>query len=160
MPKLFRNKFILGLAIGFIIGLLLGSSIFIIGLSISPSTTRVDVSKYELKIENLRSIVKNLNIQINQLSEKDEEISSLKSKIEELKKSSDLTIILLPNKLYYVMAKRMIEKANRSIYIAVYAVKYDPKESIYEDPVSMLLKNLVDAERRGRHKSCRRRRHL
>ena len=59
------------------------------------------------------------------------------------------TITLLPNKAYYLWTLKLVERANKSIHIAVYVMKYDPKEPPSSDPVNMLLLKLVEAKNRG-----------
>jgi len=61
----------------------------------------------------------------------------------------NVTITLLPNEAYYMWALKLIERANKSIHIAVYVMKYDSNEPPSSDPVNMLLLKLVEAKNRG-----------
>ena len=63
---------------------------------------------------------------------------------------TEATVVkVLPNGEYYFEVKRLIMNANRSIYVAVFAVKYDTRENAVSDPVDELLGLLVEAKRRG-----------
>lgn len=117
------------------------------------------LQEVEKQKKNLESTISNLT-QI--IEEKDNIISKLKTLIESLeeqvrklqsqleeKKESPVTIEMLPDREYYTWARKIISKANSSIYLAVFLLKYDPKESVYDDPVNMLLLELINAKRRG-----------
>ncbi|MEM1527732.1 MAG: phospholipase D-like domain-containing protein [Sulfolobales archaeon] len=54
---------------------------------------------------------------------------------------------LLVDKDYYYALLSFLSRANRSIYIIMYAVKYDPSEP--DDPVNILLYTVVNAYKRG-----------
>ncbi|MEM0015272.1 MAG: phospholipase D-like domain-containing protein [Zestosphaera sp.] len=54
---------------------------------------------------------------------------------------------LLTDKDYYHTLLNVLSKANKSIYVIMYAMKYDPNEP--GDPVNILLSRVVDACRRG-----------
>ena len=56
-------------------------------------------------------------------------------------------IIILEDHAYLSIVKSLILKANKSIYVAIYVIKYDVKEP--NDPVNQLLNALVDARKRG-----------
>jgi len=53
----------------------------------------------------------------------------------------------LPDKSYYAVVKGLIDRANRSVAVIMYVVKYDPNE--IDDPVNTLLNALVRAKERG-----------
>jgi phosphatidylserine/phosphatidylglycerophosphate/cardiolipin synthase-like enzyme len=58
------------------------------------------------------------------------------------------SIYLLENREYYNKLLETIRKANHSVYVVMYVVKYDPKEP--DDPVNMLLQVLVDLYKAGK----------
>jgi phosphatidylserine/phosphatidylglycerophosphate/cardiolipin synthase-like enzyme len=58
------------------------------------------------------------------------------------------SIYLLENREYYNKLLETIRKANQSVYVVMYVVKYDPKEP--DDPVNMLLQVLVDFYKAGK----------
>jgi phosphatidylserine/phosphatidylglycerophosphate/cardiolipin synthase-like enzyme len=64
-----------------------------------------------------------------------------------LKETTFFQVDLLEDKEYYREAFRLISNANKTIYIIMYVVKYDPKEA--DDPVNILLKGLVEAKNVG-----------
>ncbi|RLF08676.1 MAG: hypothetical protein DRJ64_00355 [Thermoprotei archaeon] len=113
---------------------------------------------YELK-EKILLLNRNISYLEEIIVSKEAQIDALKRNIsvlmEEIKGNmtggmvSNVTIILLPDREYYNVAQRLISKANKSVYLAVYALKYDPRESIYDDPVNMLLKELVGVQKKG-----------
>jgi len=85
-----------------------------------------------------------LNIKYQTLLEK---YISLNNSYSMLIHGSNITKIeLLEDNEYFETVKQLIENANKSIYIAIYVVKYDPKE--YDDPVNQLLYSLVEARER------------
>jgi len=63
--------------------------------------------------------------------------------------SGSSSVKVLPDREYFYEVKRLIEGANESVYVAVFAVKYDVTEGAYSDPVDSLLRELVRAKRRG-----------
>lgn len=107
------------------------------------------------------NLQENLTLLEDSLKEKEDMISKLKSLIDQLqeqiaslknklvKVQGGAYVEALPDREYYDRAKQLISRANSSIHIAVFILKYDPHESIYSDPVNMLLKALVDAKKRG-----------
>jgi phosphatidylserine/phosphatidylglycerophosphate/cardiolipin synthase-like enzyme len=58
------------------------------------------------------------------------------------------SIYLLENREYYSKLLETVRKANQSVYVVMYVVKYDPKEP--DDPVNMLLQVLVDLYKAGK----------
>ena len=93
-----------------------------------------------------------------QLSQLTEMVSKLKTQLAELQSNTttrqgsleqETMIVLLPDEDYYRWVRNMIAVANESIHVAVFSIKYDPKESVGNDPVNYLLAKLVDAKRRG-----------
>ena len=77
-----------------------------------------------------------------------ERYESLNESYNHLLNDKNITKIeVLEDHEYFSKVKSIIETANESIYVAIYVVKYDPKE--YDDPVNQLLYALVDAKKRG-----------
>ncbi len=60
---------------------------------------------------------------------------------------SEFTLTLLPNEEYFHRVYELVNRANSSIHIVMYVVKYDPKEA--EDPANVLLAALKAARDRG-----------
>ncbi|MEM4514412.1 MAG: phospholipase D-like domain-containing protein [Ignisphaera sp.] len=58
-----------------------------------------------------------------------------------------VNVDLLIDDDYYYTLLNILSKANKSIYIIMYAMKYDPNE--LNDPVNMLLYRVVNAYKRG-----------
>ncbi|RLE85869.1 MAG: hypothetical protein DRJ41_00330 [Thermoprotei archaeon] len=56
-------------------------------------------------------------------------------------------VALLPDEDYYDIVKKLLERANKSIYVIMYVIKYDPKE--LDDPVNILLDTILRAKERG-----------
>ena len=56
-------------------------------------------------------------------------------------------IVVIEDHAYLNIVKNLISHANKSIYVAIFVIKYDIKE--YDDPVNQLLYALVDAHKRG-----------
>jgi phosphatidylserine/phosphatidylglycerophosphate/cardiolipin synthase-like enzyme len=78
---------------------------------------------------------------LNKYNELNESYASLLSR-------GNLTgIIVLEDHMYLDVVKDLLLRANRSIYVAIYVVKYDIKE--VDDPVNQLLYVLVAAHDRG-----------
>lgn len=57
------------------------------------------------------------------------------------------SVLFLPDKAYFGNLTNYLESANTSVYVVMYVMKYDPRE--YSDPVSILLRKLVDLKNRG-----------
>ncbi|MEM1740769.1 MAG: phospholipase D-like domain-containing protein [Desulfurococcaceae archaeon] len=53
----------------------------------------------------------------------------------------------LPDRDYYSKLLELLNNTNRSVYIIMYVVKYDPKET--QDPVNVILRKLVELHLRG-----------
>lgn len=60
---------------------------------------------------------------------------------------SEFTLTLLPNEEYFRRVYDLVNRANSSIHVVMYVVKYDPKEA--EDPVNALLAALKVARDKG-----------
>lgn len=118
------------LIMGLLIGLVLGSAIMF-------AFIRSQVELYKGKVGELELTISKLN---SKLAELTKELTSLK-------KAISTSIILLPDREYYPMAKKLIERANKTILVAIYVIKYDPREE--NDPVNVLLRELVKAKKRG-----------
>ena len=56
-------------------------------------------------------------------------------------------IVVIEDHAYLKVVKDLLSHANKSIYVAIFVIKYDIKE--YDDPVNQLLYALVDAHKRG-----------
>jgi len=76
-----------------------------------------------------------------------EEYDSLNKFYNSILHSRNITVEILEDHEYFNRVKSLIKSANESVYIAIFVVKYDPKE--YDDPVNQLLYELVDAKKRG-----------
>lgn len=118
------------LIMGLLIGLVLGSAIMF-------AFIRSQVELYKGKVGELELTISKLN---SKLAELTKELTSLK-------KAISTSIILLPDREYYPMAKKLIERANKTILVTIYVIKYDPREE--NDPVNVLLRELVKAKKRG-----------
>lgn len=53
----------------------------------------------------------------------------------------------LTDREYFTELKNFLTRANMSIYVIMYVIKYDPNEP--EDPVNQLLKTLVELKKKG-----------
>ena len=56
---------------------------------------------------------------------------------------------LLEDKEYYKTLLDVIKRANKSVYVAMYVIKYDPREGLEEDPVNMILYELCKLRSKG-----------
>ena len=56
---------------------------------------------------------------------------------------------LLEDKEYYKTLLDVIKRANKSVYVAMYVIKYDPREGLEEDPVNMILYELCKLKSKG-----------
>ncbi|MEM1634094.1 MAG: phospholipase D-like domain-containing protein [Sulfolobales archaeon] len=54
---------------------------------------------------------------------------------------------VLTDKDYYDTLRWWLDRANKSVHVIMYVIKYDPKQ--YNDPVNILLYTLADLKRRG-----------
>lgn len=121
--------------------------------------TRQRLRELEIQKKNLERVISNLT---QALEEKDSVISELRKVVDSLgkevgrlqselkeRRECPLTVKMLPDREYYVWVRDIIRRANSSIHLAVFLLKYDPRESVYNDPVNMLLLELVEAKRRG-----------
>jgi len=70
------------------------------------------------------------------------------TKIEEKYVAKPTDIYLLKNVEYYNTVYNIVRRANRSVYVVMYVVKYDPKEP--DDPVNTLLILLTDLHGAGK----------
>jgi len=61
--------------------------------------------------------------------------------------SSSPTITALVDSEYFVELKNLLLKANSSVYVIMYVIKYDPNEP--DDPVNQLLRVLAELRTRG-----------
>lgn len=61
--------------------------------------------------------------------------------------SQTVTIMPLLDKNYFTTLMNWLDRANVSIHVIMYVVKYDPKDP--KDPVDQILSKLVDAYKRG-----------
>lgn len=99
----------------------------------------------QMQIENLTEADMNLSKLYNDLLA---EYKALNLSYYRLKSESNLTgIIVLEDHSYLDIVKNLISHANKSVYVAIYVIKYDIKEP--DDPVNQLLHALVDAHDRG-----------
>ncbi|MHC1601009.1 MAG: phospholipase D-like domain-containing protein [Candidatus Nezhaarchaeales archaeon] len=114
-----KHKALLTLLIGICIGL-------IVGLSIA----QMHINSLENELLQLKEKYVELNTSYNNFVE-----------------SLTLNIELLEDQEYYYSIKRDIEKANKSIVIAMYSMIYDPDDSY--DWANDLIKMLVNAKERG-----------
>ena len=57
------------------------------------------------------------------------------------------SVLFLPDNQYSKNLVRLLDMANESVYVALYVVKYDPKQP--GDPVNQLLEKLVELKNRG-----------
>lgn len=127
-------------------------AVFLAGMILGSFTAYVLVTeRYESRV---RKLEERLTILEGVLREKEDTIALLNRTAEELRAeistlSGNFTVITLPNEKYFEVARGLIERANKSVYVAMYAMKYDPKESISDDPVNMLLNLIVEAKKRG-----------
>lgn len=60
---------------------------------------------------------------------------------------SESAIEFLPDVKYYERLLDLLPRANRSVYVVMFVMKYDPREP--RDPVNNLLNLLADLKRRG-----------
>ena len=56
---------------------------------------------------------------------------------------------LLEDEEYYKTLLDVIKRANKSVYVAMYVIKYDPCERLKEDPVNMILYKLCKLKSKG-----------
>lgn len=56
-------------------------------------------------------------------------------------------LVVLPDEEYYPAVLNLVKNARSSIYVVMYAVKYDPREP--DDPVTQLLTYIVEKSRSG-----------
>lgn len=56
---------------------------------------------------------------------------------------------LLEDREYYKTLLDVIKKANKSVYVAMYVIKYDPHEGLEDDPVNMILYELCKLRSKG-----------
>lgn len=111
------------------------------------------------KYDFLNKSYNNLQMQVVRLTEENiglnrtysdllKSYDSLNASYYNLKSQSNLTrIIVLEDHSYLKTVKNLILHANKSVYVAIYVIKYDIKEP--DDPVNQLLYVLVDAHNRG-----------
>jgi len=57
------------------------------------------------------------------------------------------SVLFSPDNQYFENLVRLLDMANESVYVALYVVKYDPKQP--GDPVNQLLEKLVELKNRG-----------
>lgn len=93
-------------------------------------------AELEAEIQDLKALIEELEGRLEALGAESEEAAP-----------SCPVIALLPDELYYPAIERLIERANHSIYVAMFVMKYDPNEP--SDPVNLLLEELVEARERG-----------
>lgn len=63
--------------------------------------------------------------------------------------SSQLHVELLPDKAYVESVSELIRGAEKSVYVVMFVMKYDPEESPERDPANALIQLLVEARARG-----------
>jgi phosphatidylserine/phosphatidylglycerophosphate/cardiolipin synthase-like enzyme len=56
-------------------------------------------------------------------------------------------VFFLPDSAYYGNLTYYLDRANKSVYVVMYVVKYDPRYP--DDPVNKLLRKLVDLYKKG-----------
>ncbi len=118
-------------------------------------TNRVLVERVKaLESENgalrsrLEEALHNASLLAARSEELEMELESARLKIRELLSTSS-AVRVLPDRDYFYEVKQLIEDANESVHVAVFAVKYDTSEGVYSDPVDNLLRELVRAKKRG-----------
>ncbi|MCD6563671.1 MAG: hypothetical protein J7K23_07165 [Thermoproteales archaeon] len=140
---MFNKKLFISYILIFLLGMALGI------YTISKINNETRINHLETEIDKLRKRIQTLEENISSLEEilknKDLQIAKLEKTI----KQCNTTIILLPDTEYYNIIKKLISNANKSIYLAMYSIKYDPYETVYNDPVNMLLKLLIEAHNKG-----------
>lgn len=57
------------------------------------------------------------------------------------------SIVFLPDKEYLGKLLQILDNANKSVYVVMYVVKYDPRE--VDDPVNTILEKLVELRGKG-----------
>lgn len=57
------------------------------------------------------------------------------------------TLTTLTDREYFTELKNLLTKANSSVYVIMYVIKYDPRQP--EDPVNQLLRILVELKKKG-----------
>ncbi|MEM2409477.1 MAG: phospholipase D-like domain-containing protein [Thermofilaceae archaeon] len=62
---------------------------------------------------------------------------------------AQFTVELLPNMAYFERVSELIKRAEKSVYVVMFVMKYDPKETPERDPANALIELLVDARNRG-----------
>jgi len=101
------------------------------------SSAKEKIIEHKGKVDQLESLVNELNSKLIKLNEE----------LTVLRESTNVTIVLLPDREYYHTARKLIERANETIFVIIYVIKYDIYEE--EDPVNILLRGLVKAKKRG-----------
>ncbi|MEM1508513.1 MAG: phospholipase D-like domain-containing protein [Thermofilaceae archaeon] len=62
---------------------------------------------------------------------------------------SGFTLVLLPNEEYFYHVYELMNRANSSIHIIMYVARYDPEETVAEDPANALITALKTARDKG-----------
>jgi phosphatidylserine/phosphatidylglycerophosphate/cardiolipin synthase-like enzyme len=60
---------------------------------------------------------------------------------------SENNVLFLPDDAYYGNLTWYLDRANKSVYVVMYVVKFDTSQ--YNDPVNVILRKLVDLHKRG-----------
>lgn len=105
-----------------------------------------------LKYQELMSQNENLTIKYHDLhtlyTSLLSEYGELNASYHHLQSEYNLTgIVVIEDHAYLKIVKDLLSHANKSIYVAIFVIKYDIKE--YDDPVNQLLYALIDAHKRG-----------
>jgi len=124
------------LAVGLLAGYMLAFN--------EASKLRAQIDSLELELQDRTSRMNRLEGDLASLRSN---YTDLLAEHQRLLAAANLTVALLPDRTYLPEALSLFETANRSIYAAIYVVKYDPGDP--DDPVNALLQSLVEVKSRG-----------
>jgi len=123
-----RTLLIMTFIIGVAVGMFLASDIFRIPSGIASTTT--------------------ITITFTQLTTVRENVTTIVQGAPQISPQNILCqVYVLKNKEYYSKLFDIVSKANKSVVVVMYVVKYDPKD--INDPVNKLLETLVSLHREG-----------
>jgi predicted nuclease with TOPRIM domain len=132
--------------------------IFAIGSYGSSDIENNKIAELLAKVEELNVNIEHLNARINDLEIRNAELLAkveelnvniewLEARIRELEETSH-EVYILTDQAYYYSVRADLQRANRSILVAMYSMVYDP----YHDPphwANDLIEELINAKRRG-----------
>ena len=104
-------------------------------------------SKYESLKRDFEELEKEFKILEKNYTSLNETYTSLLARLRELEEQEGFKIEILENREYYHSVRDAIEKANKTILVAMYSMIYDPEDP--SDWANDLLKELVQARKRG-----------